>query len=59
MHTGPVDKNHAHAMHGGVLFSSRCGMLIHSESVCVSVCEAGNLEVLHVDGSGDFRYRRV
>ncbi len=50
MHASLVDENHAPVLHGGVLFPSRCGLLIHSESACVAVCEADNLEILHVYG---------
>ena len=50
MHIGLVYEDHAFALHGGVLFPSRRGMLVHSESACVVVCEAGNLEIMHVYG---------
>ena len=59
MHTNLVDKDHAVALCVGVLFPSRRDMLIHSESACVSVCEAANLEVLHMDSSGGSRCRLV
>ena len=59
MHIDPVDKDHASALHGGVLFFSRCGLLVHSEFAYRSVYEANNLEVLPVDGSGGSRCRLV
>ena len=52
MHSSHVHKDHASAVYGGVFFSSRRGLLVHSESACLSVCEADNLELVPVDGSG-------
>ena len=57
MHDGIVDEDHALALHVVVLFSSRCDMRVHSESACMSVCEADNLEVLHGYGSDSSRRR--
>ena len=57
MHTGPVNKDHASALHGEVLFSSCYGFLVHIESTCLSICEVDNLEVLPVDGNGGSRCR--
>ena len=54
MHT-----DHASDLHGGILFSFRCGLLVHYEFAYLSVCEADNLEVLPMDGSGGSRCHLV
>ena len=51
MHVGLVYEDHESALHEGILFPSRCGLLVHSESAYMSVCEADNLEILLVYGS--------
>ena len=59
MHAGHVDEDHAPALHVAVLFSSRCGMRVHSESARMSVSKAINLEVLPRYGSDSSRRRLV
>jgi hypothetical protein len=51
VHVGLVYNDHAVDLHGGILFPSRCGLIFHSESAYLSVCEANNLEILSVYGS--------
>jgi hypothetical protein len=59
MHYGPVNEDHAPALHVAVLFSSRCGMRVQSEYACLSVREASNLEILPGYGSDGSRRRLV
>ena len=55
MHVSPLDEDHAHALCVAVSFSSRGGIRVHSEFVCMSAYEAAKLEVLPGYGSDSSR----